>query len=173
MKNTLLGALLALSILGQAPAALAVGDGDLLIRLEVSKIVAQPGSETRQTAATSRPGDTLEYRATYTNRNKAVTRDVEATLPVPAGALVYLPDTARPAAVLASLDGKTFAPVPLTRIVIQPDGTKAPQPVPYAEYRYLRWPLGDLAPGAAVTVRARMQVNADISIATTREEKQP
>lgn len=159
MKLLLLSLALVLAAFSQMPAAIAAGDGGVAVRLEASKVVAQAGGESLQPATAARPGDTVEYRATYTNRGKSVARNVEATLPIPAGTLVYLPATARPTAVLASLDGNRFAPVPLTRTVIRADGAKELQPVPYAEYRYLRWTLGDLAPGASTTIRARMGVN--------------
>lgn len=162
MKTLLSSLALVLVAFSQISAAMAVGDGDVAVHLEASKVVAQAGGESLQPATAARPGDTVEYRATYTNRGKSVARNVEATLPIPAGTLVYLPATARPAAVLASLDSNQFAPVPLTRTVIRANGTKELQPVPYAEYRYLRWTLGDLAPGASTTVRARMNlVNGD------------
>lgn len=82
---------------------------------------------------------------------------VAATLPVPEGAMSYLAGSAAPKAVQASLDGKTFAPLPLTREVMR-KGLRVVERVPASEYRFLRWNLGDLAPGQAVTVSSRMKV---------------
>ncbi len=70
----------------------------------------------------------------------------------------------------ASLDGKSYAAVPLKRQVRLADGKVEERAVPYSEYRYLQWKLGDLAPRSNTTVSARMQVSngsaANISVAS-------
>ena len=104
------------------------------------------------------PGDTLEYRATYTNRGAAPARGVLATLPVPPDGMEYVDASAAPAKVLASLDGKQFAPAPLQRVVVLPDGSRKSEAVPASEYRFLRWNLGDLDAGKSVVVRSRMRL---------------
>ena len=81
-----------------------------------------------------------------------------ATLPVPEG-MSYLPKTSTPAVATASLDGKRFAPLPLTRWVRLSDGTRVQRQVPYEEYRFLRWNLNALAAGDRAVVQARMSVN--------------
>ena len=58
-----------------------------------------------------------------------------ATLPIPEG-LEYLPKTVRPAPALASLDGKTFAPMPLKRKVRLADGREVEREVAASEYRF-------------------------------------
>jgi hypothetical protein len=70
----------------------------------------------------------------------------------------YLPRTAQPTVVLASLDGKSFAPVPLKRKVRLADGREVTREIPTTEYRWLRWTIGSLDAKSDETVRARMRV---------------
>lgn len=121
------------------------------------------GKPTLEDASRARPGDVLEYHATYSNTGTKPARDLLATLPVPPNSLEYLPKTAFPEGVLASADGKTFAPAPLVRMVTLPDGKRVMREVPVSEYRYLRWRLGELAPGKSVMVGARMRVVSEQS----------
>ncbi len=140
-------------------AAEAADHGGISVQLTASRIVAAPnGSETRQVADVARPGEVIEYSAVYTNTGVTVVKGVAATLPIPATGLEYLPDSAAPKALLASLDGKTFAPVPLMRAYRLKSGEETMRPVPTSEYRFLRWELGDLAGGANTTVTARMRI---------------
>lgn len=105
------------------------------------------------------PGDTIEYQVTYRNNGTTPARQTKAVLPVPEGGMAYLPDTASPAKVEASLDGKTYAAVPLKREVMR-DGKKVTETVAPTEYRFLRWDLDDLPPGQAATVKSRMRLNS-------------
>ena len=127
------------------------------VRLQAFQVVHAQGVEKLVPALEAKVGDTIEYQITYQNQGKAVAQAVAATLPVPEGAMSYLAGSAAPKAVQASLDGKTFAPLPLTREVVR-KGLRMVERVPASEYRFLRWNLGDLAPGQAVTVSSRMKV---------------
>ena len=128
------------------------------VRLQAFQVVAQnKGSEKLVPATEANPGDTIEYQVTYQNNGKSAAKGVAATLPVPEGAMVYLDGSAAPKAVQASLDGKQFSPLPLTREVMR-NGRRTVEPVPPEQYRFLRWDLGDLAPGKAATVTSRMRV---------------
>jgi len=128
------------------------------VRLQAFQVVAaDQGGEKLVPATTAQPGDTIEYQVTYQNNGKAPARAVAATLPVPEGAMAYLDGSAAPKAVQASLDGKEFAPLPLTREVVK-NGKRVTETVPAAEVRFLRWELGDLAPGKSATVTSRMRV---------------
>jgi hypothetical protein len=49
------------------------------------------------------------------------------------------------------------------RPVKQPDGTVIQQPVPWSEYRALRWSVGDLDAGKSVTVSARARLGANLA----------
>lgn len=133
--------------------------GAVSVQMTNNRVVtAADGKQTLEDGSHARPGDVLEYHAIYRNNGSKPARDLLATLPVPANALEYLPETAFPDGVLASLDGKTFAAPPLTRVVRLPDGKQVTREVPVSEYRFLRWKLGELAPGKSVMVGARMRV---------------
>lgn len=120
-------------------------------------VIGKDGSERYVPANRARPGDLIAYRATYTNRAKRPLSRVLATLPIPAG-MVYVPASAEPKEVLASLDGVHFEPVPLKRMVKNEDGIKVPREVPVREYKALRWKLDILSAGKAETVKARMHI---------------
>lgn len=127
--------------------------------LEAHKVVRTvDGKEQFVAAAQAKPGDVLVYLATYKNVSDKPLRNVMATLPVPATGVEYLVDSAAPAAVEASIDGVQFALAPLKRLVKLPDGKQQQQLVATSEYRFLRWPLGDLPAGTSRTVSARMRV---------------
>ena len=127
------------------------------VRLQAFQVTASQGGDKLVPALEAEVGVTIEYQITYQNQGKTVAQAVAATLPVPEGAMHYLAGSAAPKAVQASLDGKTFAALPLTREVMR-KGLRVVERVPASEYRFLRWNLGDLAPGQAVTVRSRMKV---------------
>jgi uncharacterized repeat protein (TIGR01451 family) len=127
--------------------------------LAVFKVSLRPdGQEVLEPTTQVKPGDIVEYRAMYRNHSKKTVKEVLATLPIPEG-MAYQPNTATPVTVWASLDGKTFAPVPLRREVRLPNGRMKHQDVPYTEYRFLRWDLASLAASQQETVQARVQVS--------------
>ena len=148
---------LALTVAGLGSHALAYAEGDVAVSLTAHRILVSQGKEARLPAEQAKPGDVIEYRATYVNRGSTAVRDLEATLPVPTG-LEYLPRTAQPLRLQASLDGKSFAPVPLTRRVRLAGGKTEVREVPASEYRALRWSIGSLGAKSARTVGARMRV---------------
>ena len=143
-------AVLPLSLQGIAKEA---AEGKVVSTLKAFKITQKDGAEQLDSAETIRPGETLEYRAVYRNNGTKPARDVQATLPIPRQ-LQFVASSAKPSTVLASTDGKTFATPPLRRRIKTADGVKVVA-VPLAEYRYLRWNIGVLAPGATVGVAAR------------------
>jgi uncharacterized repeat protein (TIGR01451 family) len=115
------------------------------------------GRDTREPAHAVKPGDTLQYSARYRNAGRAALADVVATLPVPAGTQLVA-GSAQPERALASTDGATFEPVPLTRRVRASDGQWTTVLVPLAEYRALRWPARPLAAGQSFEASLRVQV---------------
>lgn len=128
--------------------------------LEARKVVtAGDGKETTAPAATARPGDVIEYVATYRNTGKQPLAQLEATLPIPANT-EFMPGTERPATAKASLDGRSFQDMPLKRRVRR-NGVEVEEQVPVREYRYLRWYPGALAGEKAVTYAARVRVVDD------------
>jgi uncharacterized repeat protein (TIGR01451 family) len=145
-----------------ATAALALSlpaQAEVKVLLAASKIVVIDGGEHKQAADKAKPGDVIEYSAEYKNTDKSTVRDVMANLPIPSGT-EYLPQTAAPEQVMASTDGANFAPVPLKKSVRGADGKITQVPVPYSEYRALRWNFGEIAGGASKTVKARVKVKA-------------
>lgn len=126
--------------------------------LTVSRVITAPdGSEQLVPADLVKPGDVLLYNATYTNRGAVGVRELTASLPIPTG--TELTDTATlPRDVKASLDGKLYAAIPLTRKVRLADGRTAEERVPLSEYRFLRWPEHQLLPAATFTTGARVRV---------------
>ena len=132
-----------------APSAIAV-------ELQQHKVVkAADGKEQLLDAASVKPGDVLEYTVTYTNKTGKAVSGLVADLPIPEG-LEYLPRSAKPGATLvkAAVKDGEFAAEPLKRKTR--DGK--PEPVPYSDYRALRWTLGQLPAGGVASVSARAKV---------------
>jgi uncharacterized repeat protein (TIGR01451 family) len=120
-------------------------------------VKAADGKEQLLDASSVKPGDVLEYRVTYTNNTGKPVTGLVADLPIPEG-LEYVPRSAKPGAdlVKAAVKDGEYAAEPLMR---KGKANKA-EPVPYAEYRALRWTLGQLPAGgvAAVSARAKVEV---------------
>ena len=131
--------------------------GPVETQLVANSVAIVEGKESLRPAAAVKPGETIEYRATYTNRTKVAVRNLEATLPIPAGTEL-LPASVNPAAAKASLDGSNFDAMPLKRVV-KKDGRDAEEIVPYSEYRYLRWYPGELPGEKSLVFSARVKVS--------------
>ena len=127
--------------------------------LQVQQVETVDGQTVFKPATVSKPGDVLEYRVSYTNRSASAVTGLIANLPIPTG-MTLVDRSQLPPDALASTDGALFAPLPLTRVVRQPDGTARTVPVPLEEYRALRWNLGTLLPGKSAQVSARVRVNS-------------
>ena len=150
----------ALTILLSAVLSLAAhaDNGNLTSELKVWSVVKQAdGAETLQPAQTVKPGDVLQYSTVYTNPGQRAVNRLVTNLPIPVGTEWVATGTV-PSTVLASLDGKVFAPVPLMRKTRRADGQLVDVPVPLAEYRSLRWPEQQLAAGASFTNTVRVRV---------------
>ncbi len=175
-----LGALLGAACLGTAawaqptlaakPAASApdpVAAKTVTVLLTQFKVVKNAkGVEQLVDAAAVKPGDVIEYQATYKNNSKQAVSGLVANLPIPAG-LEYLPKSARPGAKLvevATSNGQ-FAAEPLMRPSAAPG--KAAEAVPYNEYRSVRWNLGQLPAGGEAAVTARARVEGAVAPAST------
>lgn len=134
--------------------------------LKVARVVrGADGAEQLQPATFVKPGDLLQYTAVYTNQSRQGVRGLVASLPIPVGTEVA-DAAALPREVTASVDGKAFAGVPLTRKVRRADGRTVDEPVPLAEYRYLRWPEQQLAPTATFSTGVRVRVVATAATAS-------
>jgi uncharacterized repeat protein (TIGR01451 family) len=109
-------------------------------------------------AKDAKPGEIIEYRATYTNKGKALVTNLVANLPIPVGT-EFLRASAKPAiGVKATVGDGKFEAIPLKRKVKLPDGKDGEREVALAEYRSLQWSLGELAAGKSVVVSARVRV---------------
>ncbi len=138
-----------------APAQSADGLTATLITMKVEPL--PDGKERLVHSREVRPGEVVHYVATYRNAFASSIRDLQPTLPIPAG-MQFVAGSATPQPTHASLDGRTFEPIPLKRLVKLADGSVREQVVPAAEYRALRWSLGDLAGGASANVTARARL---------------
>lgn len=133
---------------------------DVETRLEARKVVAAAdGKESFAPAGEARPGDVIEYVATYRNTTRQPVRNLDGTLPIPQQT-EFLPGSQKPAQANASLDGLAYAPLPLTRKV-QRDGMTVDEAVPARDYRFLRWHADVLGAEKSVTFTARVRVLDD------------
>ena len=155
MVTGLMGSL-AIQFAGFAFAA----DPAVVANMTAVKVVVQAGKETLTSADRAQPGDVIEYRVDYHNTSKNGVGNVVATLPVPANGVEFILDTDAPHGAMASIDGKTFSAIPLMRTVKLPNGHTTMQAIPFTEYRYLRWSLGDLPADAHKRVSARVRLVA-------------
>lgn len=150
------GAILA-AFLAATPGAWAQqGAAPLESRLAARKVVVVDGRDTFADANAARPGDVIEYLATYRNTGASALTGMQATVPIPANT-EFVPGSARPAGAKASLDGRAYADIPLKRTVTR-DGKQVEEQVPYREYRYLRWTAGELGGGKTLVYTARVRV---------------
>lgn len=131
----------------------------LAIQLTMKKIVTDSkGHENLVDAPSIKPGDLVEYTATYRNRSKKAISGLNGSLPIPQG-LEYIKQSALPSATMqATADGVRFGVEPLMRSVRDKNSIEQQVEVPYSEYRSLRWNLGSLDAGKRTTVSARMRV---------------
>lgn len=131
-------------------------------RLVARKVVVEGGRENLVDAREARPGDVIEYVATYRNTGTVAIRDLEATLPIPKDT-EFVAGSSRPAGARASTDGQAFAAVPLKRKAKRADGREVDEPVPLADYRALRWSAGELGAGRSLAFTARVRVTDERS----------
>ena len=157
MGNWFTAAVMAVTVFAHAAPAAAQQSDPIETRLDARKVVtAADGKEGFAAADAARPGDVIEYTATYRNVGKQPVRNLEATLPIPANTELVA-SSAVPAATRASADARTFESFPLKRKVKR-GGVDVEEALPLSEYRALRWAAGDLAPGRTVSFRARVRV---------------
>ena len=131
-------------------------EGAVRVKLTQARVLVEAGKEKLVDPEVLKPGDVIEYRAVYTNTSNETVRDLVATLPMPEG-LEYVAKSARAtegvsAMQAAARDGR-YGAEPL---LVTEGGKKVP--LPYAQYRMLRWQVGALVAGRSVTVSARARV---------------
>lgn len=128
--------------------------------LTVASVVKQRSGEEQLAPTQSvKPGDLLQYTATYRNDGNQAVKRLAATLPIPLGT-EFVGASALPHQVLGRVSGRNFEPLPLMRKVKRADGQIVDVPVPLAEYRALRWPERELAAGATYVTSVRVRVTA-------------
>ncbi len=149
-------AALVVAAASSTPALAQKGAEPLESTLVGRKVVVAEGRESLVDAADARPGDVIEYVATYRNAGKDAIRGLKATLPVPPQT-EFIPGSSRPAKAQASLDGKAFADMPLRRKAIR-DGQAVEEAVPWREYHAIRWDAGDLGAGGSLSFTIRVRV---------------
>jgi uncharacterized repeat protein (TIGR01451 family) len=160
MKQVLYRAMLAVAI--AVGVAHAQQKGPLESTLEQHKVVkAADGRESLVPATSVRPGDVIEYVASYRNTARAPITGVQATVPIPPNT-EYVPGSATPQDAKASVDGVSYAAMPLKRQVVR-NGKTVEEQVPAREYRYLRWSLPQLAGEKSAAFSARVRVLDDTS----------
>ncbi|MEY4730150.1 MAG: hypothetical protein RL020_1308 [Pseudomonadota bacterium] len=159
--NKFAKSLAAIFLLTVTTLAAAKPDDDLAITMTQSRVVMQDGKEATEPAEAAKPGDVIEYAAEYRNKSTKSLGAVMAIIPIPLGT-EYLPDTAKPNVAFASLKGDKYEAVPLKRKVKQADGKEVEQLVPYSEYRFVRWSVGDMAPGKSqkYSLRVKLENNS-------------
>lgn len=129
-------------------------------KLEARKVVtAADGKEGFAGAEQARPGDVIEYAATYRNTTRQPVKNLQATLPIPANTELVT-GSQKPADARASLDGRAFESMPLRRKVTR-DGVQVEETVPAREYRALRWIAPELGGEKSMTFTARVRVIDD------------
>ncbi|MBH2009229.1 MAG: DUF11 domain-containing protein [Xanthomonadaceae bacterium] len=154
-------------------ASLAIGQGAwaqspaVTSTLTAQRVEMVEGKQVLKPAAQSKPGEVIEYSGTYRNAGTAAVSQLQATVPVPAGTTL-MAASAQPAQAQASTDGTRFAPMPLTRMVRQPDGSERKEAVPLAEYRALRWEIGTLAAGGSAVVSLRVRIDSPLAVSSTK-----
>lgn len=156
-----LRALAALAILAAAwPAAAQQQGNPLVTQLEARKVVrGADGKESFAPADSAKPGDVIEYVATYRNTGKQPLRNLEATLPIPQNT-EFVPGSANPGDARASIDAQTYAAMPLKRTTVK-DGKTVEALVPVRDYRALRWSAGELPAQKSASFVARVKVIDD------------
>jgi uncharacterized repeat protein (TIGR01451 family) len=161
LNNCLLaaGLLLAAGAFAQSPAVTS--------SLTAQRVETVAGKVVLTPADAGKPGDLVEYSGTYRNAGKTPVEKLVATIPVPAGT-TFVAGSAAPARAQASTDGVRFAPMPLMRSVRAADGSTRQEPVPLADYRFVRWEVGSLAAGADARVLLRVQIDSTATAANGR-----
>lgn len=137
-----------------APTASAKKGESVKVFLEQFKVsTASDGKEVLTAATVAKPGDIIEYRASYKNVSAKPVTDLVATLPVPKNT-EYQANSAMPSAgAEASIDNLTFAAVPLMSADKKMIATKS--------YKALRWKVTSLKANDAVVVAIRVKVSQE------------
>lgn len=130
--------------------------------LSAQRVEMVDGKTVLKPAAQSKPGEVIEYSGTYRNGGATAVDKLQAAVPVPVGT-TFIAGSAQPTSAQASTDGTRFAPLPLTRMVRQADGSERKEAVPLTEYRALRWDVGTLGAGTSAVVSLRVRIDTPVA----------
>lgn len=145
IKSIACTGLMALSLMNVAHAT------PLTVKLTAHQLVNEDGKTVQKPVSRANKGDVILYQAVATNTLQKPMTDIGVTIPVPTG-MVYT-GVSTPNATFASLDGKTFAPIPLKR---QVKGKWVE--VPLKEYKAVRFVIKTLPAQTASTVSIQVKV---------------
>ena len=130
--------------------------------LTANTIKAVDGKIVKLSAADAKPGDVIEYTATYANNSKASVERLLASVPIPSGTTL-VDKTAVPVDATASIDALNFMKMPLMRSVKAANGSFRSEPIPLEEYRALRWTVATIPAGQQVVVSIHVRVNSTLA----------
>ena len=135
--TAVMGLILLLSCTGQA---LAQNSKDVVVTLKAQKVLQSGGKEVLKVAERAFPGEIIQYDALYKTKARAAFTICSRHCPSLRGWNICLKRRSRLPPRRAH--GKNSEPIPLMRQVTLADGATKQEPVPYSEYRALRWELG-------------------------------
>ena len=155
------GLILALSLLATALDVSAQAAEPQALTIEAENITAQSDDRAGNAAATSLPGDVIEYRLTFTNYQDGPISDVVLNDPIPEG-LVFVPGSVTGSredlTIEYSIDeGTSWSERPEVEVDVA--GQTERRAAPPEAYTHVRWTVtGEVNPGAQVTARFRARV---------------
>lgn len=125
----------------------------LKMELQANKITKTADGKSSYVAASdAKTGETVQYRAIYTNIVNQPLSEVAVTLPIPAS--MTFTGVAKPSSAQATIDGKNYADMPLMRKV---NGKVVK--IPLSEYKALRWNIKWLPANKSADVSLNTIVN--------------
>lgn len=128
LKQVVIAAIASITLFSNVQAA-----DNLKMELQASKITKKAdGQPVFVAASNAKAGETVQYRATYTNVVAQHINNVAVTLPIPAN--MTFTGEANPSSAQATLDGRNYSDMPLMRKI---NGKVVK--VPLSEYKALRW----------------------------------
>lgn len=128
LKQLMMAAIASIALFSNVQAADA-----LKMELQANKITKKSdGKPVSVAASNAKAGETVQYRATYTNVVTQPISDIAVTLPIPIN--MTFTGEANPSSAQATIDGKNYSDMPLMRKI---NGKVVK--VPLSEYKALRW----------------------------------
>jgi len=112
------------------------------------KVVVKDKKETFEKVEKVKSNDIIEYRLTLTNNSKSDLKNLRPVIPIPDGT-IFLANSAEPAKIYVSLDGKTFklAPLYVDKKLVDP-----------IFYKFIKWDVKSLGAGDKTVLKIRVKV---------------